>query len=911
MLILAMVINTIIISASEPEQIIVADCQFFDEFGRIYSSQHEDIVSLMTLNNIGTESSELKVINALYSENKLINAQINKITLDGKSQAEIKFVTNTSVCNTNATVKNFVIDKNIRPVCESFILTPDGIENEIDVQLQRIKKCYDDSLLEWLASVYDPISGGFYYSLDARNFTGFGADIESTSQFLNIAEVSGLKPVGKSFCEYFGDQFSEKIVSYICARQNEANGYFYDPQYPQSRVAASKLERNLTQAKVMLKRFESSPLYLYPDQRQVPVLASTSSLPEYMQSAENFRAWMEALPWDTAPYAAANQLSAQQYTADAMGYTLMITEFLVSIQNKATGLWGRDLSYEAINASLKVSVYFNPQTEPYPNAEKMLSGVVHILDENLLPPQTASELWNPVALLNFAKVSGAFDAEKKIRFKEALPVVLKWTAQSLEDFKKPDGGFSYGRFRSTPLSQNMPVSLGRSESDMNATMLCINIWDKCHSVANRPAAPIFDCQDSDRFLKMLRGNSVFSKVCIPEKVYSEGFTGYRSVYDTLWTIYAPDGAAKLSNDELTLRAKSEDAENIQLIAGIYTAKENLYKIRVEMKLKVLESGGTPIYYNSLSDSFDGGAFQWLIVGKQDGFTINNRETSSGIGSEVTPLLENDRWYTLTIDYEPKGEQDTKITYYIDGEVTAETNRYSGYGVRPPVANADMLTLRSFKQSNSTIMIDDITVSNVCIQKVYSESFTGYSSVYDTMWTIYAPDGAAKLSNDDLTLRAKSEDAENIQLIAGIYTAKENLYKIRVEMKLKVLESGGTPIYYNSLSDSFDGGAFQWLIVGKQDGFTINNRETSSGIGSEVTPLLENDRWYTLTIDYEPKGEQDTKITYYIDGEVTAETNRYSGYGVRPPVANADMLTLRSFKQSNSTIMIDDIVVYAY
>ena len=94
-----MVINTIIISASEPEHIIVADCQFFDDFGRIYSSQHEDIVSLMTLNNIGTESSELKVINALYSENKLINAQINKITLDGKSQAEIKFVTNTAVCN--------------------------------------------------------------------------------------------------------------------------------------------------------------------------------------------------------------------------------------------------------------------------------------------------------------------------------------------------------------------------------------------------------------------------------------------------------------------------------------------------------------------------------------------------------------------------------------------------------------------------------------------------------------------------------------------------------------------------------------------------------------------------------------------------------------------------------------------
>ena len=231
------------------------------------------------MNNKGSESAEVKVINALYSEKKLIKVQINKVTVEGKAQTDIEFVTNTAGYSTNATVKNFVIDKNIRPVCESFTLTPDGIENEVDVQLQRIKKCYDDSLLKWLASVYDPISGGFYYSLDARNFSGFGADIESTSQFLNIAEVSGLKPAGKSFCEYFGDEFSEKIVSYICARQNEANGYFYDPQYPQSRVAASKLERNLTQAKVMLKRFESSPLYLYPDQRQTTVLASTSSLP--------------------------------------------------------------------------------------------------------------------------------------------------------------------------------------------------------------------------------------------------------------------------------------------------------------------------------------------------------------------------------------------------------------------------------------------------------------------------------------------------------------------------------------------------------------------------------------------------------------------------------------------------------
>ena len=690
---------------------IDVDVRFYDEFGRIYGICSGNLETTVTVSNKTEESISVMTFNALYNGDKLMSVKYNSDTIYPDSEKTICTKTDVGSDVSASTLVTIVTDDNLNPLSKPQYIDCESGEKMIDEKLAKIKSCYDEGLLQWLAYMYNPNIGGMYYSNSSRVYNGFAPDIESTSQFLNICEVSGLKPANKSFRDFFGEDFSNKITNYIKTRQSQENGYFYDPQYPQSKVSTSKRERNLTQAKVMLTRFEDVPLYPYPEDRLKEVTLESSSLPDYLQTEEKFKAWMEALPWESTPYPAANQLSAHQYTANSLGYTPTIVSFLKSIQNKDTGLWGEGLTYEALNASLKVSVYFNPETERYPLADRMLKSLSYILENNILPPQTASELWNPVTLVNFAKESGAFDDDLKESYQMRIPTVLSWLAKSLGDFKKDDGGFSYGRLRSTPLSQNMPVSLGLVESDMNATMLCVNVWDKCCAVAGRPAEALFTYENQRRFLQLINSASEIPKSEPPENVYTENFEGCSNIYDALWTIYGPTNALTFDKDNhcAIFNPNAQDNENVQSIVPVYTNKRSLSKIRFEAKINLINSDNNPLYYNSLNNMSDGGAVQWLIVGKNGGYTINNRSTASGVGEVMTPLLQKNKWYTLTIDYEPVGNYDTKITYSIDGNVTTVTNCYSGYGARAPVSFVDTLTFRSFKGSNSILMLDDIKV----------------------------------------------------------------------------------------------------------------------------------------------------------------------------------------------------------
>ena len=58
--------------------------------------------------------------------------------------------------------------------------------------LKMIYDLYGSELYIWLANLYDPDIGGFYYSNSARNTLGYLPDIESTVQGLRILENSGM-----------------------------------------------------------------------------------------------------------------------------------------------------------------------------------------------------------------------------------------------------------------------------------------------------------------------------------------------------------------------------------------------------------------------------------------------------------------------------------------------------------------------------------------------------------------------------------------------------------------------------------------------------------------------------------------------------------------------------------------------
>jgi len=79
----------------------------------------------------------------------------------------------------------------------------------------------------WLAKLFDPDIGGFYYSNSARDNEGFLPDIESTIQAVNYLTYSGV----------FGGDLElplwmrEKIKEFNLSLFDPEDGYVYHPQW--------------------------------------------------------------------------------------------------------------------------------------------------------------------------------------------------------------------------------------------------------------------------------------------------------------------------------------------------------------------------------------------------------------------------------------------------------------------------------------------------------------------------------------------------------------------------------------------------------------------------------------------------------------------------------------------------------
>lgn len=675
--------------------------------------------------NVSWDNDNRCVTAVLYERVMKLKADSTEAEIDG-----VKFVLDTPplIVNSRTFVPLRFISESLgytvkwdekNRTVDIFTVTPQAYE-----QLEKLRASFGRDFIKWLASMYDIETGGFYYAASARDHIGFSADIESTSQALNIMDTSKLKPASKTYTEFLGKDFADKIINYIQSRQDEETGYFFDPQFEKDLTNSTKLERNLVQAQVMHTRFEAEPKFEYPVDRALQNSSSSSktqsALPEHMQSAEKFEAWMKALPWKSSPYAAANQLSTQQYTAEGLGYGPMICEYLKSIQNPMTGLWGNALDYEALNATLKVSVYFHDKSEKYPNMEKMIDSLVYILTTSDSPPQTASETWNPITLLNNARISygGKYTAAVKRKLDENMDKILAWAVDQLNVFRKEDGGFSYSRQMSTAYSQGATVSLGLAEGDMNASMLLLNLWEKCHAVAGMPTPPLYSEDDGKYFLELLDEVKVPEKKEIDPLVYSQDFESVtqKTILETGYSIRGPEGIGAIVQDpdqskvkDNVFRLTSNENASVanMIVMGMVADKKDLKKITFEADIMMSDISDGLLWYNTLHNTRSGTAVQWLLVGDSDQFSINIRSTSGGLGIQAGDLLDTDTWYNMRIEYEPRGMTDTVIRVFIDEELVLTTNQYSGFGSREPTKSLDCSILNSVVGTQSSLYFNNI------------------------------------------------------------------------------------------------------------------------------------------------------------------------------------------------------------
>ena len=385
------------------------------------------------------------------------------------------------------------------------------IDKDVLASLKKLDSKYDVSLLDWLISLYDKESGGFYYAASARDTEGFEPDIESTYQAISgilfsvgicqrsYIDSSGQKAGTANGVPETPEYFRNKAVKFMQDRQDPDDGYFYDKQFGKN-VVDSKRERNLDQGKNLLASFDVKPLYPLPYERvsvneKLRTADGDSALPIQYTSEAEFKKWADSLPWATDPYYCGNALVAGINTINGTGLTDYVVKYITDRQNKVTGMWGEECNFLALNAAMKLSYFYNQNTVPYPNVENMLKSVVEIVKKET--PSTLSATWNPLALVRNARNSfpeRKFPPELQELINPHYAELFNILADRVDAFKQPDNGYGYLPYGSSAKSQEATVSLGLREGDVNGTYLALLVRESAYNLAGISLIPLFDTE---------------------------------------------------------------------------------------------------------------------------------------------------------------------------------------------------------------------------------------------------------------------------------------------------------------------------------------------------------------------------------------------------------------------------------
>lgn len=588
---------------------------------------------------------------------------------------------------------------------------------------KKFDEAYDKSILDWLASLYDTESGGFYYSVSARDNEGFGPDIESTSQAIDILQSSGILPLGVLDSSSIPDEIRLKFLEFFQSRQAEDDGYFYDPQFGK-KVGNSKRERNLGQARSQITKMGGEPLYLLPAERLAQKAEASnasaadtdsgSSLPDYLKSEEAFMTHIKSLSWENDPYTAGNQVAATHTTAKELGYEPALIEFIKSIQNPDTGLWGEGVGLLNTNAAMKLSGLFSTSTEPYPYVDKMIESSIKVIKEE--NPRTITDVWNPLVLIWRARRSyPEFPENLKREIEDSLIEVMELTSERVAKFRKADNGYSYNLGGSSPISQGATVSFGLPEGDINAT--CIGVTEMRSSMCaclGITKTPLWDIYAEDFWNKLLNAKPV-EKIKFNPVVYEQDFSEIplkTHLTEDSWKLrkYSGDGYAKVSKDPYNknnhvLELNTEGSSSVNIEHTFANANRKI--IATEFDIMVDEEASQPRFFMTI------GATTTCLVLRGSGseISLGFRTSESGYGTNFKNGLKKGEWYNVRVVYTPGTAETVNTKFYVNDELCLETNKYYNYGdtSRQPVSNVSMITWYTFSDNIGSLYVDNIKV----------------------------------------------------------------------------------------------------------------------------------------------------------------------------------------------------------
>ena len=353
-------------------------------------------------------------------------------------------------------------------------------------------------LCTWLAKLFDPDIGGFYYSNSGRDnewveWEGKRVytrpDMESTHQAIALAKQVGMVNGYDDFPAWM----REKVKNFTCSLMSEEDGYIYHPQWGKN-ISNARLGRDLIAAEGVADVFKFKLPYPTATERIKAAAAQAGgakaenkapSLPDHLKSKEAFLKYLESLPWEEptgmAAYGAGNNLASQAGLIKAAGLADVMCDFLDSIQHE-DGLWGTQRGYAAINAFFKIGVAYGYAGRVISNAERIASAGMDIMVADELNRTVCYQFnawWTMLlckgSLKKYAGEEGeAAAARVDAEMLRRAPECIRATTRKIRPFKCEDKSYSYFYDTTCPTSQSAIVANMVKEGDVNASTINSN-----------------------------------------------------------------------------------------------------------------------------------------------------------------------------------------------------------------------------------------------------------------------------------------------------------------------------------------------------------------------------------------------------------------------------------------------------
>ena len=431
-----------------------------------------------------------------------------------------------------------------------------ALADDIYKSIKDIYGLYTDDMISWMANLYDPDSGGFYYSNSARDTVGFLPDIESTAQMLDIITSSGLSTI-----DDLPDWLKDGMVRFVKGLQDE-NGYFYHPQWGKELTDAnpSRRSRDVSKAVSLLQRLGSKPTYDTPsgvkgdgilaDGTPISKVHLSSHLRKsvasavsavigaasfdynssYLESVEAFKAWLGTLDLNSSSYqnyfmgdrlsTVSGEIVARDKELKKQGKGGLceaLMNWLYEKQNKLTGLWtAGDIDLDGVNGLFKILSVHDAMGAELRYPIEALNSTMTILEtmkaEEIIRVCDIFNIWNIFIGVkkNIENYSGdSFVKAEVTRFCSEILVNssagLKNTAKYLALFLKLDGSMSYAPNTSASTSHGMNVAVpNTNEGDVNGTALgSVGTICDLMPILGLTYVPIFTRGDGIAFISML------------------------------------------------------------------------------------------------------------------------------------------------------------------------------------------------------------------------------------------------------------------------------------------------------------------------------------------------------------------------------------------------------------------------